>query len=77
MLSVLQDPCKMYLKVEMAAVVVDACNQFVQAPYNLEGNGPLVLYCYDQTEASPRAIKVHYFPNTAVMIRELLTLHRS
>ena len=66
----------MYLKVEMAAVV-DAGNQFVQALYNLEGNGPLVLYCYDQIEASPHAIQVHYFPNTAAVIRELLILHRS
>ena len=71
MLSILQDPCKkMYLKVEMAAVV-DAGKQFVQATYNLEGNGPLVLYCYEQIEASAHAIQVRHFSNTDAVIREL------
>ena len=70
MLCILQDPSKkMYLKVEMAAVV-DAGKQFVETTYKLEGNGPLVLYCYEYIEASAHDIPVGHFPNTDAVIRE-------
>ena len=71
MLSILQDPSKKtHLKVEMAAVV-DAGKQFVQATYKLEGNEPLVLYCYEYIEAAVHAIQVRHFPNTDAVIRDL------
>ena len=48
MLAILQNSQKKpYLLVELA-VVVDSGRHFVQATYNLEGDGPLVLKCYEQ-----------------------------
>ena len=70
MLSILQDPSKkMYLKVEMAAIV-DVGKQFIQATYKLEGNEPLVLYCYEYIEAFAHAIQACHFPDTDAVIRE-------
>ena len=53
------------------AVVVDAGKPFVQVTYTLERNGPLVLYCYEQIEASSHAIQVCHFPNTDAVTGEL------
>ena len=71
MLSILHDPSKKtYLMLEMAAVV-DAGRQFVQTTYNLEGNGPLVLQCYEQIEVIFQSVQVCHFPNTDAVIRQL------
>ena len=51
LLSILHDPQqKSYLMVELA-VTVDAGMPFVQATYNLEGDGPLALTCYETISA--------------------------
>lgn len=49
MLSIVQDPTKKAsLMVEMAAVV-DAGREF-KTTYNVEGDGPLVLECYERIQ---------------------------
>ena len=53
------------------AVVVDAGRQLVQSTYNLEGNGPLVLHCFEYIEAAFHSIQVRHFPNTDAVIREV------
>ena len=50
------------------AIVVDAGKQFVQATYNLEGDGPLSFMCYEQLETVYQSIRVRHFPNCAAMI---------
>ena len=71
MLSILHDPSKKtYLMLEMAAVV-DAGRQFVQTTYNLEGNGPLVLQCYEQIGVIFQSIQVCHFLNTDAVITQL------
>ncbi len=73
MLAILQDPQKKaYFMVEMA-IVVDTGRHFVQATYNLEGDGPLVLKCYEQLEAVAQSIRVKYFPNTDAVINQLFS----
>ena len=47
LLSMLRDDEeKKYLMVELAATI-DAATPFVKATYNLEGDGPLVMTCYE------------------------------
>ena len=47
LLSMLSDDEeKKYLMVELA-VTIDAAAPFVKATYNLEGDGPLALTCYE------------------------------
>ena len=71
MLAILQDPTKSaYLKVELT-VIVDAGWQFVQATYNLVGDGPLVLHCYELIEATFRALQIQHLPNTDAVTRQL------
>ena len=73
MLAILQDPTKKaFLKVELA-VTVDAGKPFMQTTYNLEGDGRLALYCYEQIEAVFHSIQVQHFPNTDAVIRQLTT----
>lgn len=50
------------------AVTVDAGKIFVQTTYNLEGDGPLVLDCFEKLEAVNRSIQVKHFPNTNAII---------
>ena len=73
MLSILQDPTKnILLQLEMA-VVVDAGKQFVQATYDLEGHGTLVLQCYELIEAIFNFIRVRHFPNMDAIIHKYCT----
>ena len=44
-----------YLQVELA-ITVDAGTPFVRAPYNLEGDGPLVLKCYEEISRLSAAV---------------------
>lgn len=63
LLSVLRSPNdKKLLQVELAATV-DAGMPFVKATYNLEGDGPLVLTCYDTISALNVAARQAYYPN--------------
>ena len=73
MLDILQDSQKKaHLMVEMA-VVVDSGREFVRATYNLEGDGPLVLKCYEQLEVVTQSIRVKHFPNTDAVINRLFS----
>ena len=63
LLSVLRDPCeKKHLQVELAATI-DAGMPFVKATYNLEGDGPLALTCYDAISALNMSARQAYYPN--------------
>ena len=46
-----------YLKLELAAVV-DYGEPFVKATYSLEGDGPLVLSCYELVQEVVASIKI-------------------
>ena len=63
LLSILQDPQeKKLLQVEIA-VTIDAGMPFVRATYNLEGDGPLALTCYDAISALNMATRQAHYPN--------------
>ena len=63
LLSVLRDPCeKKHIQVELAATI-DEGMPFVKATYNLEGDGPLALTCYDAISASNMSARQAYYPN--------------
>ena len=51
------------------AVDVDAGEQFIKATYNLEGDGPLSLECYDILNEVN--VKVHHWPNTAAITKKM------
>ena len=73
MLAILQNSQKKpYLLVELV-IVVDSGRHFVQATYNLEGDGPLVLKCYEQLEVVAQSIRVQHFPNTDAVIERLFS----
>ena len=59
-----------YLMVELT-VTVDAGMPFVQAMYNLEGDGPLVLTCYETISTHNTAANQAYNPNLRVVTSEI------
>ena len=61
---------KAALMVEMATTV-DAGNIFVQTTYNLEGDEPLLLDCFEKLEAVSKSIQVKHYPNTKAVIAHL------
>ena len=71
LLSILHYPQqKSYLMVELA-VTVDAGMPFVQATYNLEGDGPLALTCYKTISALNAAARQAYYPNLRAVTSEI------
>ena len=63
LLSILHDPHeKSHLMVELA-VTIDAGMPFVKATYNLEGDGPLALTCYEAISTLNAAARQAYYPN--------------
>ena len=63
LLAILNDPQqKQKLMIELA-VTIDAGMPFVKATYNLEGDGPLVLTCYEIISALNTAARQAYYPN--------------
>ena len=63
MLDLLHDQQKQgLLKIELAATV-DAGLPLVQTTYHLEGDGPLVLTCFEEVDKVFKAIQVAHFPN--------------
>ena len=71
LLSVLNDPQqKSYLQVELA-VTVDAGMPFVKATYNLEGDGPLVLRCYEIISGLNAAARQAYYSNLQAVVTDL------
>ena len=59
-----------YLKVELAAIV-DYGEPFVKATYSLEGDGPLILSCYELVQEVVASIKVENVPNLQAVIVQL------
>ena len=71
MLNMLSDPqCSAQLKIELAAVI-DAGKPLVQAMYVLEGDGPLVLQCYQEVNKVSSAFSVAYYPNVCAIAKAL------
>ena len=60
--------CKLLIEL---AVDVDAGEPFVKATYNLEGDGPLALECYDILNKVKAAVKVRHWPNTAAIAKKI------
>ena len=53
------------------AVTVDAGMRFVQATYNLEGDGPLELTCYETISVLNAAARQAYYPNFRAVTTEI------
>ena len=63
LLSMLRDDEeRKYLMVELA-VTIDAATPFVNDTYNLEGDGPLALSCYEAISALNVAARQAHYPN--------------
>ena len=63
LLKIMADPQKnTRLQIELAAVI-DAGEPFVKATYNLEGDGPLALNCYEVLSTLAAGIRVQHYPN--------------
>ena len=63
LLTLLSHPQKcVLLKMELAAVI-DAGRPLVQATYVLEGDGPLLLQCYEEVSKVSASFSTGYYPN--------------
>ena len=61
--AILSDPERLLnLKLELA-ITIDVGEHFVKATYFLEGDGPLVLSCYEKLNAVAQACQAPHFPN--------------
>jgi hypothetical protein len=60
-----------YLQLELAAVV-DCGERFVKATYDLEGDGPLVLRCYEVLSILNASIHTAHFPNVTAVAEKLV-----
>ena len=71
LLEILLNPTTMaFLQIELAAVV-DAGEGFVKATYNLEGDGPLALTCFEVLSTLNAGIQVGHYPNVQAIAQEL------
>lgn len=59
-----------YLQLELAAVV-DCGERFVKATYDLEGDGPLVLRCYEVLSILNASIHTAHFPNLTAVAEKI------
>ena len=64
---------KSLFNIELAAVV-DAGEPFVKATYNLEGNGPLALNCYEVVQELKMRINNPHYPNVNALADQLSSL---
>lgn len=61
--TIFSDPERLInLKLELA-ITIDVAEHFVKATYFLEGDGALVLSCYEKLHAVARACQGPHFPN--------------
>ena len=67
---ILQSSQRAQLQIELA-IAVDAGEPFVKCTYNLEGDGPLSLTCYEQISELKHAISLAHYPNTVAMATKL------
>ena len=57
------------------AINVDVGEVFVKATYDLEGDGPLALECYEKVMGVQNSIQVRHWPNTLAVARRIATSH--
>ena len=50
---------------------------FMKATYDLEGDGPLALECYEKIIRARNSIQVHHWPNTAAFANRIATALQS
>ena len=77
LLQVLDDPAKTRkLKIEIATTV-DAMEQFVNATYKLEGDGPLSLEAYQQLSILFASVSTQHYPNVVLWqrLKQMEMLH--
>lgn len=73
LLRFMDDPqLRAYLQIELA-VVIDFGHPFVQATYNLEGDGELVFQCYEVISTLTTAVSMTnpYFPNLQAVVQQM------
>jgi len=69
LLAFFEDPQKLnHLKIELAAIV-DWGEVFVKATYNLEGDGPLALTCFETIQEVKSSIQVGNIPNVQAIAK--------
>ena len=59
-----------YLQLELASVI-DCGERFVKATYELEGDGPLVLRCYEVISILQASIHTAHFPNLTAVAEKI------
>ena len=70
--DLLSDPESLVnLKLELA-VIIDVGEHFVKATYFLEGDGPLVVSCYEKLQAVAEACQAPYFPNVRAVVAAIV-----
>ena len=71
LLDILRDfEKKAKLQIELA-VVIDCGRSFVKATYDLEGDGPLVVECFDTIETVKAAIQTFHTPNLNAIVKRI------
>ena len=70
LLEFFDDPQKLFLLKLELAIIVDLGAYFVKATYALEGDGLLVLVCYDRILEIRAAIQSAHYPNVQTVVRE-------
>ena len=63
LLNILNDPQQLLLLKSELAAIIDIGSYFVWATYNLEGEGVLVLKCYEELLTVRAAIHARYYSN--------------
>ena len=70
LLTFFSDPNKVCLHIQLAAII-DWGEPFVKATYKLEGDGPLVLQCYEVIDTVRATIKAANTPNILAVAEKL------
>ena len=61
-------PTVIQLKVELA-IMIDFGKQFVKSTYNLEGDGALIVTCYEEILKLLVVVHSSYYPNLEAVIQ--------
>lgn len=69
LLNVLSDQQQLLLLKADLAAVIDIGSYFIKATYNLQGDGVLVLKCYEELVKIRAAIRASYYPNLQAVAR--------
>ena len=71
LLDMLNDqPTMRKLQIEIA-ITIDAMEAFVKATYNLEGDGVLALFVYEEIRKQFAVVSVKLYPNVAAVVKQL------